>query len=213
VARPDAPADDRPTDTPRQMDYTDDAQEGTDTETAPPQTLDQLSDELERRADAAELLAQPGSGGRRSHAYQAGKVAGFREAVSAVRALAQRQAGDDSPDRSDDVELITDGGLEVDVAAGEAIVAGTRHWVGATTLTLATADPDDLIGRRVRVEGIEATREVAIIEVIDPDDTPAAQVDRGIRYQTDDGETLLCYPARQHWDIEVLTPATDGGDA
>jgi len=35
------------------------------------------------------------------------------------------------------------GALEIDVAGGDAIVAGTRHSVGATTLTLAAADPDD----------------------------------------------------------------------
>jgi len=113
------------------------------------------------------------------------------ETVELLRYAAERYHDDDG---GSDADLMTDGGL-------------------ATLPDPATADPDDLIGRRVRVEGIEATREGAIIEVIDPDDTPAAQVDRGIRYQTDNGETLLCYPARQHWGIEVLTPATDGGDA
>jgi hypothetical protein len=179
------------------MDYTDTEEKRTDTETEtdPPQTLDHLSDELERRADAAELLAQPGSGGRRSHAYQAGKVAGLREAVSAVRALAQRQAdNDDAPDRSDDVELVTDGGRF------------------ATAADLLTADADDLVGVRVRVTSFETTREGDIVEVIDPEDTPAAQPDRGLRYQADDGETILCYPDRPQWDVSLLPPAVEGDD-
>lgn len=189
-----APACQPDADPPRQMDYTDDVEEDTDTEPDPPQTLDQLSDELERRADQAELLAQPGSGGRRSHAYQAGKVAGLREAVSAMRALAQRQADDDAPDRSDDVELVTDGGQF------------------ATAADLLTADADTLIGQRVRVTSFETEREGEIVWVIDPEDTPAAQPDRGLRYQTDDGETRMCYPARPQWDVELLPPAVGGED-